>query len=85
MAVTLSGAARQLGLPDNRQVRGIVEFLGITLRRVGNQLHISDNDFEAIELFMRDPRRVRFEKFKTTIRHDTTRHDTKGSDDGQDW
>lgn len=66
MAITLSGAARELGLPDNRQVRGIAEFLGIELKRVGSQVHISDGDFEMIRRFMRDPKGTRFKKWKTT-------------------
>lgn len=93
MAVTLSGAARKLGLPDNRQVRGIAEFLGIPLRHVGNQIHIQDDDFRAISRFMGHPARMAlFRRFQSEIEEiqskttttTTTRHDTTGDDSGQD-
>lgn len=51
MQVTLSEAARRLGLRDNREVRGIARFLGISLKRVGNAniLLMNERDLERIK------------------------------------
>jgi hypothetical protein len=51
MPVTLSEAARRLGLRDNREVSGIAKFLGIPLYRMGNfnAVLIKEEDLQRIK------------------------------------
>lgn len=51
MAVSLSEAARRLGLNDNREVKGIAKFLGIRLKKIdnANMVLMDERDLKRIK------------------------------------